>query len=140
MTMTPDFEIFKEFTFDAAHRLTRVPEGHQCARQHGHTYHVTVFAAGHLNEFDWVVDYADITEAWNRECKRHLDHRDLNEFFGSGHLGAGETTSENIAQFIYTMMKAAVPQVSRVIVRETATAGCQYPSLRQIVREEMGAR
>ncbi|WP_235609470.1 6-carboxytetrahydropterin synthase, partial [Frankia casuarinae] len=27
-------EIFREFTFEAAHRLPEVPEGHKCARLH----------------------------------------------------------------------------------------------------------
>jgi hypothetical protein len=30
-------EIFKEFTFEAAHRLPHVPTGHKCARLHGRT-------------------------------------------------------------------------------------------------------
>jgi len=38
-------EIFREFTFDAAHRLDHLPEGHKCARVHGHTYRLTVFLA-----------------------------------------------------------------------------------------------
>jgi len=25
-------EIFREFTFEAAHRLTQLPEGHKCSR------------------------------------------------------------------------------------------------------------
>ena len=29
-------EIFKEFTFESAHRLPHVPQGHKCGRLHGH--------------------------------------------------------------------------------------------------------
>ncbi|MEO8225149.1 MAG: 6-carboxytetrahydropterin synthase, partial [Gammaproteobacteria bacterium] len=29
-------EIFKEFIFEAAHRLPNVPPGHKCSRLHGH--------------------------------------------------------------------------------------------------------
>ena len=29
-------EIWKEFTFEAAHLLPNVPEGHKCRRLHGH--------------------------------------------------------------------------------------------------------
>lgn len=29
--------IYKQFTFDAAHFLPNVPEGHKCANMHGHT-------------------------------------------------------------------------------------------------------
>ena len=31
-------EIFKEFTFEAAHRLPYVPDDHKCSRLHGHSY------------------------------------------------------------------------------------------------------
>ena len=34
--------IYKEFSFEAAHRLPNVPDGHKCARLHGHSFHVRV--------------------------------------------------------------------------------------------------
>ena len=33
-------EIFKEFTFEAAHFLPNVPEDHKCRRLHGHSFRV----------------------------------------------------------------------------------------------------
>ena len=39
-------EIFKEFTFEAAHRLPNVPAGHKCARLHGHSFRVRVTVDG----------------------------------------------------------------------------------------------
>ena len=44
-TMEPGptpMEIYKEFTFEAAHRLPNAPAGHKCARLHGHSFRVTV--------------------------------------------------------------------------------------------------
>ncbi|MGB0390019.1 MAG: 6-pyruvoyl trahydropterin synthase family protein, partial [Salibacteraceae bacterium] len=35
--------IYKHFSFDSAHELPNVPEGHKCKNLHGHTYHLTVF-------------------------------------------------------------------------------------------------
>ena len=35
-------EIFKEFTFEAAHRLPNVAPDHKCARLHGHSFRVAV--------------------------------------------------------------------------------------------------
>ena len=35
-------EIFKEFSFEAAHRLPNVPAGHKCARLHGHSFRVEI--------------------------------------------------------------------------------------------------
>ncbi|VEA32982.1 6-pyruvoyl tetrahydrobiopterin synthase [Salmonella enterica subsp. enterica] len=32
--------LYKDFTFEAAHRLPHVPEGHKCGRLHGHSFMV----------------------------------------------------------------------------------------------------
>lgn len=32
--------LFKDFTFEAAHHLPHVPEGHKCGRLHGHSFMV----------------------------------------------------------------------------------------------------
>ena len=34
--------IGKRFSFEAGHRLGGLPEGHKCARPHGHSYTVEV--------------------------------------------------------------------------------------------------
>ncbi len=31
-------EIYKEFMFEAAHKLPYVPDGHKCGRLHGHSF------------------------------------------------------------------------------------------------------
>ncbi|MCW9040055.1 MAG: 6-carboxytetrahydropterin synthase, partial [Rhodospirillales bacterium] len=35
-------EIYKKFTFEAAHFLPNVPDGHKCGRLHGHSFEVTL--------------------------------------------------------------------------------------------------
>src|SRR5712691_9466787 len=41
------FEIFKEFTFEAAHQLAvNVGDGHPYARLHGHSFKVEIFLRG----------------------------------------------------------------------------------------------
>ena len=53
-------EIWKDFTFEAAHRLPNLPEGHKCTRLHGHSYRVRIYVEGDLDpELEWVVDFAD---------------------------------------------------------------------------------
>ena len=52
-------EIFREFTFESAHRLPRVPPGHKCGRLHGHSYRVEVHVAGAIGaQTGWVMDFA----------------------------------------------------------------------------------
>ena len=41
-------EIFKEFTFEAAHKLPNVPEGHKCGRLHGHSFVVRLYITGNV--------------------------------------------------------------------------------------------
>ena len=39
-------DIFKVFTIEAAHRLPNVPDGHKCARLHGHSFRVELHVSG----------------------------------------------------------------------------------------------
>ena len=39
-------EIYKQFTLEAAHRLPNVPDGHKCARLHGHSFRVEIRVRG----------------------------------------------------------------------------------------------
>ena len=43
-------EIYKEFSFEAAHKLPNVPEGHKCARLHGHTFYVRIVVSGPVGQ------------------------------------------------------------------------------------------
>jgi 6-pyruvoyltetrahydropterin/6-carboxytetrahydropterin synthase len=54
-------EIFREFAFEAAHRLPNVPEGHKCARLHGHSFRVQVHVEGPVDpHLGWVMDFAEL--------------------------------------------------------------------------------
>lgn len=114
-------EIFKEFSFDAAHRLPNVPAGHKCARLHGHTFHVAVHARGAVGEQSgWIMDFAEIKKAF-QPLYDQLDHSYLNEI-----PGLDNPTSENLARWIWQRLKPALPELARLTVRETCTAGCIY--------------
>ncbi|MFF5797816.1 6-carboxytetrahydropterin synthase QueD [Streptomyces albogriseolus] len=114
-------EIFREFTFEAAHRLPRVPEGHKCARLHGHSYKVTVHVEEPVDpEAGWVMDFGDIKQAF-KPIDAQLDHYYLNDI-----EGLDNPTSENLARWIWDRMVTELPGLSAVTVRETCTSGCTY--------------
>lgn len=114
-------EIFKEFTFEAAHRLPNVPPTHKCARLHGHSFHCEVHVTGEVGrESGWVIDFADIKEAFE-PLRLQLDHHYLNEI-----EGLSNPTSENIARWIWDRVKPQLPLLSKVVVRETCNCGCIY--------------
>lgn len=114
-------EIWKEFRFEAAHRLPHVPEGHKCARLHGHSFVVELHVEGPVGDLSgWVMDFADLKVAW--EPLHHLlDHRYLNEV-----PGLENPTSEVLARFVWQKVKPGLPWLSSVVVRETCTSGCRY--------------
>lgn len=113
-------ELFTEFRFEAAHRLPNVPEGHKCARLHGHSYRVVVHVEGEVDEgTGMVMDFADIS----RTCapvRARLDHYYLNEI-----EGLENPTSENLAGWIWDRLAPELP-ISRVTIRETCTSGVDY--------------
>jgi 6-pyruvoyltetrahydropterin/6-carboxytetrahydropterin synthase len=114
-------EIWKEFGFEAAHRLPNVPEGHQCARLHGHSFRVAVHVRGPLDPtLGWVMDFAELKAAW-RPLDEALDHRYLNDV-----PGLENPTSEVLARWIWERLAPALPGLSQVVVRETCTSGCVY--------------
>ncbi|MBF0247831.1 MAG: 6-carboxytetrahydropterin synthase QueD [Alphaproteobacteria bacterium] len=114
-------DIYKIFTFEAAHRLPNVPEGHKCARLHGHSFEVTLTVSGPVDDhLGWVVDFADVKGAF-KPYLNQLDHYYLNDI-----EGLENPTSENIARWIWTKVKPGLPGLSQVAVKETCTAGCVY--------------
>lgn len=114
-------QIYKEFHFEAAHRLPNVPAGHKCARLHGHSFHVRLAIEGDAPEpAGWVRDFADIKAAF-KPVLAQLDHYYLNDV-----PGLENPTSENIARWIWARLKPALPDLATVEIRETCTSGCVY--------------
>lgn len=113
-------KIYKDFMFDAAHLLPQVEEGHKCKRLHGHTYRLRVWCSGPVNEFGWVIDYADIAAAVHPVLDA-LDHRLLNAV-----PGLENPTTENLAPWIYDRLKPVLLPLTRIEVAESSTTGCVF--------------
>jgi len=114
-------EIWKEFTFEAAHRLPHMPDGHKCKRLHGHSYRVQIYIEGDLDpELGVIVDFGEIKEVFS-PILRQLDHSYLNEI-----VGLENPTSEILARWIWRRLKPELPSLSKVVVGETCTSGSVY--------------
>lgn len=114
-------EIFKEFSFEAAHRLPNLPPEHKCSRLHGHSFFVAVHVDGQVQErTGWVLDFAEIKEAFKPILDR-LDHTYLNDI-----EGLANPTSENLARWIWDELKPRLAPLSKIVIRETCTSGCVY--------------
>jgi 6-pyruvoyltetrahydropterin/6-carboxytetrahydropterin synthase len=120
------FIIAKEFTFEAAHHLPRLPEGHKCRRPHGHSYRVIVEFGSQLLDEQWmVVDFAELAPIrdW---INQRMDHRDLNDLLTT-------PTAEAVAEYLHdrcseiaTQMLPPTVAVRAVRVYETATSWAEY--------------
>ena len=117
-------EIYKEFTFEAAHKLPNVPQGHKCQRLHGHSYRIQIWVKGELDKkLGWVMDFAEIKDAFE-PLRLKLDHYYLNEI-----EGLENPTSEILAQWIWGRLKPTLPQLSKILVSETCTSAAVYVGL-----------
>ena len=114
-------DIFKVFTVEAAHRLPHVPEGHKCARLHGHSIRIELHLSGPVDpQAGWVMDFADVKAAFKPIYDR-LDHHYLTEI-----PGLENPTSEQLATWIWDQTKPLLPLLSAIVVHETCTSGCRY--------------
>ena len=119
--MTFSAEIYREFTFESAHRLPHVPHGHKCGRLHGHSYRVQIHVEGAVgSDTGWVQDFGEIKAAF-KPLEEQLDHNYLNEV-----EGLENPTSEVLARWIWHRIEPELPNISAVQVRETCTSGCIY--------------
>ncbi len=114
-------QIYKDFSIEAAHRLPNVPEGHKCARLHGHSFQVRISVEGPVDEqTGWIMDFGDIKAAF-APIYDQLDHHYLNDV-----VGLENPTSENLALWIWQKLKPVLPELSCVTIKETCTSGCVY--------------
>lgn len=106
-------KIFIEDSFDSAHWLPNVPDGHKCKQMHGHTYRIRLEFAGEIGEVSgWVIDYADVKSVWE-DVKQMLDHHCLNDILRN-------PTCELIAGWIGSRIGFGL---CRIELRETVNCG-----------------
>jgi 6-pyruvoyltetrahydropterin/6-carboxytetrahydropterin synthase len=114
-------QIYKEFSFDSAHFLPNVPEGHKCKNMHGHTYRFKVVIEGEPDpHFGWIMDFKQLKDAVNPVIDQ-LDHNLINSI-----EGLENPTAENITIWIWKQIKPLLPLFSRIELYETPTTGVIY--------------
>ena len=113
--------IWKEFTFEAAHFLPNVPNGHKCSRMHGHSYRVDIHVSGEPSRnTGWVIDFGHIKAAVEPVLDE-LDHRCLNDV-----EGLANSTSEMICVYLWNRIAGALAGLSAITVWESDTSRCIY--------------
>jgi 6-pyruvoyltetrahydropterin/6-carboxytetrahydropterin synthase len=111
-------EIYKEFSFDSAHFLPNVPDGHKCKQMHGHTYRLRVVLKGERDaRLGWIMDFKELKDAISPVIDL-LDHKLINDI-----KGLENPTAENITVWIWKQIRPSLPQLSRIELYETPTTG-----------------
>lgn len=119
--MSEVVELVKEFRFEAAHFLPRLPQTHKCRRIHGHSFRGEIAVRGPLDpHLGWVIDFADLKRAVEPIVEL-LDHQLLNEIDG-----LANPTAEKLAVWIWNQLAPSVPNLRRVTIEETCTSRCHY--------------
>jgi len=113
--------LYKQFSFDSAHLLPNVPEGHKCRELHGHTYHLTIYLEGNVQEDrGWLMDFTDVKKAVKPVIDL-VDHKYLNDI-----PGLENPTTEMFSVWLWGKIKPLLPQLKRIELKETPTSGVIY--------------
>ena len=114
-------ELVREYRFEAAHRLPRVPPAHKCFRLHGHSFRFEVTIEGEVDETTgFLVDFGDIDKLVQPIVER-LDHNYLNEV-----EGLENPTSEVLSAWLWRRIQPMLPTLTAITVAETCDARCTY--------------
>ena len=113
--------LYKQFTFDAAHFLPNLSDGHPCKQLHGHTYHLTITIEGDVQSPEgWVLDFKELKKATEPVLKL-VDHQLLNNI-----EGLDNPTSELLTIWLWNKIKPALQQLKRIELKETPGSGVIY--------------
>ena len=114
-------EVIKTFRFEAAHSLPNAPDGHKCRRLHGHNYRIDIHVTGPVDpQTGWVIDFGEIKRIVD-PLLGELDHRCLNDI-----PALSNSTSEQIAGYLWDRIAPAMAGLSAVAVWESDTSRCIY--------------
>lgn len=114
-------QLTRDYRFEAAHSLPRVPEGHKCARLHGHSYRISLVVEGEVGEdTGWVVDFGELDRVVDPIIAR-LDHRTLNDI-----PGLENPTSELLCVWLWREIQPQLPILREISVAETRDSRCSY--------------
>lgn len=130
------YRIYKEFSFDAAHRIY----GHfgKCKNLHGHTYTVILYLESkELDSYKVVHDYYNF-KALKDHIDEKFDHslmvanedfelKNVAEMLGKKTIILGATTAEYLAEYFYDISRSLFGDiVHSAEVKETAKTGATF--------------
>ena len=68
-------EVYRTFRIHASRFLPKLDDNHICKKMHGHTFNITIFAKGEINNKDgFVIDFFDIDKIFNKYIHSKIDY------------------------------------------------------------------
>ncbi len=108
---------WRQFEFEAAHRLPKVPANHPCGRMHGHHFVIRLHQRLTLDAAEKA--HAALGRNW-QPLYEQLHYHCLNDI-----AGLENPTSELLAFWLWQKLHSAHP-LTGITVYETPTSGCYY--------------
>lgn len=87
---------------------------------HGHTYKLTIYVEGDLQETGWIIDFADLKKI-TKPIIETIDHQLLNEI-----PGLENPTSEILIVWLWNKIKPLLPILKKLELNETPSSGVIY--------------
>jgi len=104
--------LYRNLTFEAAHRNPHAGPGSPQARVHGHSYQARVFVEGVVDsEMGWLMDFAEIRRACGRVIHQ-VDHYLLNDV-----PGLEDASLAGLQSWLSVRLTAAIPSFSHCEVQ-----------------------
>jgi 6-pyruvoyltetrahydropterin/6-carboxytetrahydropterin synthase len=116
--------VWRRYPLQAAHQLPHVPPRHKCSRMHGHGFQVALCGDYGEEPPPSALVYDRLDEAW-APLHVMLNHACLNDI-----EGLENPTSEIIAGWIWNRLNSELPELSSVLVHETASCGARFDGSR----------
>ena len=111
----------KDFSFEAAQTLPKVPATHKCGKMHGHSFKLEISVEGVVDPTSgWIYDHARISRAMDPLLEL-LDHSYLNDI-----PGLENPTIEIMCGWFWERLAPLLPGLSEIVIHETPSARCSY--------------
>ena len=115
-------KIYRSYRIHSARYLPNLEDGHKCKTMHGHTFNITIYLDGPINDkTGFVMDFFDIDKVVEKEIINKIDHKVLNDI-----EGLKNPSSENLTIFIWNILASKIDYLSKVTVSEDHGTGIEY--------------
>ena len=114
--------VYRSFRIHASRYLPNLDDNHICKSMHGHTFNITVYISGKINnKTGFVIDFYDVDKIFNKNIHNKIDHKILNDV-----LGLENPTSEVLCKWIWDRLFNDLEGLHKIKVSEDFGTGIIY--------------